>query len=228
MRRTTSLATFTAVLVLLGFLVVVQLRSRAADDGLNGLSVQELGELVANLTAHNDQYRDQVRALEIQRQSVAGAVQGGDTSAGQIRSDLGRILGWSGALGVTGPGVRVTVEGSLPGDSVEELLNELRNAGAEAMAVGSIRVVPGVVVSGGTGSLSIDGRPLTGEIEITAVGQPETLSGSLTRAGGLIAQLAARHPDVVVTVNVVDRLDLPEARPAAHLTAPAPAPLAGP
>lgn len=209
MRRRPNLLTVTAVLVLLGFLVAVQLRSRAADDGFSGMSVQELGELVANLTTRNDQLRDEIRALESQRDAVAAAVDRGGTSAVQIRTDLERVLGWSGALGVTGPGVRVVVEGPLPGDAVELLLNELRNAGAEALAVGDTRVVPGVVVSGPAGELLVGAVPLEGTLEILAVGQSEALSGSLTRAGGPIAQLGAQYPEAVVTVTVADRLDLP-------------------
>ncbi len=209
MRRRPNMLSFTAVLFLLGFLVVVQLRSNAADEALSGLSVQELGELVANLTTRNDQLRDEIRVLEAQRAAVAGAVEGGDTSAVQIRADLNRIRGWSGALGVAGPGVRVVIEGSLPGDGVELLLNELRNAGAEALSVGTTRLVPGVVVTGPAGNLVVAGSPLGDPVEILAIGQPEPLGGALTRPGGPIAQLAARHPDVVVTVSVEDRLDLP-------------------
>jgi uncharacterized protein YlxW (UPF0749 family) len=209
MRRRTSLLTMTAVLALLGFLVVVQLRSQAADDRLNALSVPELGELVANLTTRNDQLRQEIRTLEAQRAAVEAAANRGDTSAGQIRSDLDRVRGWSGALGVVGPGVRVTVEGDLPGDAVEQLLNELRNAGAEAIAIGGTRLVPGVVVSGPAGALVIDGRPFTEPVEIEAVGQGETLLGTLTRAGGPIAQLAAQYPETVIPVVGADRLDLP-------------------
>ena len=209
MRRRSSILTFTGVLVLLGFLVVVQLRSQGGGDRLNGLSVPELGELVANLTTRNDQLRDEIRALEAQRAAVEAAANRGDTSAGQIRADLDRVLGWSGALAVVGPGVRVTVEGNLPGDAVEQLLNELRNAGAEAITIGDTRLVPGVVVTGPTGGLVVDGQPLQEPLEIQAVGQAETLGGTLTRAGGPIAQLAAQYPETVVTVVAVDRLDLP-------------------
>ena len=209
MRRRSSLLTFSAVLVLLGFLVVVQLNSQAADDRLNGLSVPELGELLANLTTRNDQLRGEIRALEAQRAAVEAAANRGDTSAGQIRADLDRVLGWSGALGVMGPGVRVTVEGEVPGDAVEELLNELRNAGAEALAVGDTRVVPGVVVTGPAGELVISGIALADPVVILAVGQSETLIGTLTRAGGPIAQLGAQYPEAVITVDTADRLELP-------------------
>ena len=148
----------------------------------------------------------------------------------QIRSDLNRILGWSGVLGVSGAGVRVDVNGALPGDAVEQLLNELRNAGAEAISIGGIRIVPGVVVAGPADAVTVGGTPLSGALEILAVGHPESLAGSLARAGGPIAQLAARYPDVTVTVNDVDLIQVPAttatstpvARPAAALNAAGP------
>ena len=51
----------------------------------------------------------------------------------------------------TGPGVTISVRGAIDGSGVEELINELRNAGAEAIATGGVRVVTGVVVSGAAG-----------------------------------------------------------------------------
>jgi hypothetical protein len=58
MRKPSSRLAVGIVLCILGFLVVVQAKSQAADQGLNGLSVQELTELVANLTTRNNQLRD--------------------------------------------------------------------------------------------------------------------------------------------------------------------------
>src|SRR4051794_11279010 len=147
MRRGSSRIAVSLVLVLLGFLVVVQLRSQATNVGLNALSVQELGELVANVTTRNNQLRDEVQTLQAQRDTLKSTVSRGDSSASQVRSDLTRILGWSGAVPVTGTGARVTIQGQLPGDAIELLVNELRSAGAEAISIGDVRVVPGVVAS---------------------------------------------------------------------------------
>ena len=58
MRRTSGPLAIGIVLTLLGFLVVAQLRSQALDQGLAALSVQELTELVANVTTRNNQLRD--------------------------------------------------------------------------------------------------------------------------------------------------------------------------
>ena len=44
--------------------------------------------------------------------------------------------------------IAITVRGQIGGDGIEDLLNELRNAGAEAIAVDGVRIVMGVVVAG--------------------------------------------------------------------------------
>ena len=209
MRRTPARIALTAVLFLLGFLAVAQFRATNQGQAFSSLSVSELTELVANLTTRNNQLRTEVATLDRQRASVEAAVQRGDTSVGQIRSDLDRILGWSGALPVSGTGVRVTVSGPVPGDALDMLLNELRNAGAEAIAVGAIRVVPGVVATGPAGSVVLAGVPLANPVQIVAVGQSQVLAGSLGRAGGPIAQLNARFPDVTISVTTVDLVTVP-------------------
>ena len=209
MRRPSGRVTVSLVLMLLGFLVVVQLRLQAVNPGLAGLSAQDLTVLVANLTTRNNQLRDEIATLERQRDSVSAAIDRGDTSAVQIRTDLGRIKGWSGTLAVTGPGVRILVEGPIAGDGVSQLINELRNAGAEGISIGGIRDVPGVVATGPADALTVNGVTPPEPLEILAVGQPETLTGSLTRAGGPIAQLAARFPDTTVTVFALDGVTLP-------------------
>jgi uncharacterized protein YlxW (UPF0749 family) len=209
MRRTSGLLMVAGVLFLLGFLVVAQLRSQSADQGLAALSVQDLTELVANVTARNNELRDEVRKLEQQRTVIAQTVERGDTSAIQIRADLNRIEGWSGVAAVTGTGVQVSIVGSLPGDAIELLLNELRNAGAEGIAIGDTRIVAGVVASGPEGDVTVGGRVVTSPIVMTAIGQSQTLAGSLTRAGGPIAQLAARYPEATITVAAVDKITLP-------------------
>ncbi|MFL5688979.1 MAG: DUF881 domain-containing protein, partial [Chloroflexota bacterium] len=85
----------------------------------------------------------------------------------------------------------------------------LRNAGAEAISVGTVRVVTGVVVVGAPGAAQVDGTPLGAAFDLDAIGAPDKLTGSLTRSGGVIAQLAATLPDVEVTVTPTDRLELP-------------------
>src|SRR5918995_1701688 len=57
--------------------------------------------------------------------------------------------------------------------------------------------------------LTVDGVPLEDPFELRAIGAPDKLTGSLTRSGGIIAQLAATLPDVLVEVTPLERLDVP-------------------
>jgi uncharacterized protein YlxW (UPF0749 family) len=208
-RRRRNRLALTAVCAVLGFLVVVQLKSQASAPGLSGRSAQELTVLVANLSTRNDQLRDEISTLEAQAADLSQGQNRGESSVDAVRSDLARVKAWIGLAPVRGPGVEVTVAGPLPGDGVEDLLNELRNAGAEAIAVEDTRIVPGAVVAGASGSLTLGDRSLGNPLHIRAIGTPSILTGSLTRVGGPIAQLAARFPEVLIEVDALDSIDLP-------------------
>lgn len=198
-----------AVALALGLLVVVQLRAQAGGAGLAQLSSQDLTVLVANLNARNDQLRREVSSLEDELAALNQNRARGDASVDELRADLRRARAYAGLDPVGGPGVTISISGPIDGSGVEELLNELRNAGAEAMGAGDTRIVTGVVVTGEPGAASIDGIPLGEVFELSAIGAPDKLTGSLTRSGGVIAQLAATEPEVTVTVTPVDRIELP-------------------
>ncbi len=209
MRVRRNQLTIAAVAFLLGILVVVQLRAQAGDTGLAALSAQDLTVLVANLNERNDQLRTEVASLERELGTLTSNQARGDASIDEIRSDLRRVRAYAGLDPITGPGVTISVSGPIDGGGVEELINELRTAGAEAIATGGVRLVPGVVVAGPAGAATVAGASLGTTFEIGAIGASEQLTGSLTRSGGVIAQLAATQPDVVVTVTPMDHLDLP-------------------
>jgi uncharacterized protein YlxW (UPF0749 family) len=207
--RRSSQFTIAAVALILGILVVIQLRSEAGGSALAQLSSQDLTVLVANLNARNDQLRSESSSLEQELATLTANQSRGDVSVDEITDDLGRVRAYAGLDPVAGPGVMITVSGPIDGAGVEELFNELRNAGAEAITIADTRVVTGVVVTGSPGAAQIDGVALGDGFDIDAIGAPDKLTGSLTRSGGVIAQLAATQPDVVVTVTPVDRIEEP-------------------
>jgi uncharacterized protein YlxW (UPF0749 family) len=197
------------VAFILGVLIVVQIRSQAGDNGLASRSAQDLTLLVANLNTRNDQLRTEVGTLESQLQGLEQGGRNGTSSLNEIRDDLARVRAWSGLDPVAGRGVEITISGAIAGPALEDLVNELRNAGAEAIAIGDVRVVAATVVGGSASGLSVDDSTLGDLFVVRAIGNPESLVGSLTRIGGLVAQLAATYPDATVNVEAVDRLVLP-------------------
>jgi uncharacterized protein YlxW (UPF0749 family) len=209
MHRMQSQLAVAAVALVLGLLVVVQVRAQAGGAGLAQLSSQDLTVLVANLNARNDQLRREISSLEDELVALNQNHARGEASVDELRADLRRVRAYAGLDPVGGPGVTISISGPIDGSGVEELINELRNAGAEAIGAGAVRIVNGVVVSGAPGFAAIGGARLGPVFELSAIGAPDKLTGSLTRSGGVIAQLAATEPDVTVTVTPVDRIELP-------------------
>jgi uncharacterized protein YlxW (UPF0749 family) len=208
-RRRTNQLTIAVVTLILGFLVVVQLHTQSAGDAFAGLSSQDLTVLVGNLNDRNDELRSEISTLERELQVLGQNEQRGDASVDEVRADLRRVRLYAGIDAATGPGVSVLVHGPIDGSGIEDLVNELRNAGAEAMAIDDLRIVPGVVAVGGPGNTTIDGMPVADPFTIVAIGAPDKLTGSLTRSGGIIAQLGATQPDVSVDVTPLDHVSVP-------------------
>ncbi len=204
MRDRRSQLTIAAVAFLLGLLVVVQLRTQTGGSALQNQSAQDLTTLVGSLNTRNDQLRSEVGNLTNQLDELRADRANGATSVEQIESELARIRAWAGVDPVSGRGVTIVVMGAIDAPAVDGLLNELRNAGAEAIAIENTRVVPGTTVGGVPGSLDIDGLLLRDPFTIRAIGRPETLVGSLTRPGGIIAQLAATSPTATIDLQPTD------------------------
>lgn len=205
-RNRTSIA---VVAMLLGVLVVAQIRSQGANAGLANQTAQDLTLLVANLNTQNEELRGEVASLERQLALLTDSRARGESASGQIRADLDRIQAWAGLRDVAGSGISVRVSGSIDGQGVEDFLNELHNAGAEAISVEGVRIIPGSVVAGPVGGLSIENTVLGDSFEIRAIGSPEILTGSLTRAGGIIAQLSVSFPDLTISVTPLDAVAIP-------------------
>jgi uncharacterized protein YlxW (UPF0749 family) len=209
MRRRRSQVTIALVTFLLGVLVVVQLRTQASSAAFAGLSSQDLTVLVANLDDRNDQLRTEVATLERELDVLIQNSDRGDASLDELRADLRRVRLYAGIDAAMGPGVTITVRGPIDGPGIEDLVNELRNAGAEAMALDDVRIVPGVVAIGPAGGVTLGNSVLSDSFTLSAIGAPDKLTGSLTRPGGIIAQLSATQPDVSVEVTPLDRIAVP-------------------
>ena len=197
------------VAALLGVLAIGQLNGQAGVPGLSALSATELTQLIANLTTGNDQLRDEISELQRQETHLADTKDRGATTVDELAADLDRIKAWSGVTAVTGQGIVITIQGPIGGDGVQDVLNELRNAGAEAIAIDGVRVVTGIVVAGQPGELSVENQAIGDAFEIRAIGSPQILTGTLTRTGGVIAQVGNAYPEARLTVTPIESMTLP-------------------
>src|SRR5690606_37992993 len=129
--------------LLLGFALAVQV-GQSTGDQLSGLRQDELVRLLDEVTQRADQLDAQVSDLEGIRddlRSEGGRDQAARDLARQ-RAEQEGIL--SGRLPAQGPGVTIRVvdgERPLEAQVLFNLLEELRNAGAEAIEVNGVRLV---------------------------------------------------------------------------------------
>jgi uncharacterized protein YlxW (UPF0749 family) len=195
------------VALIIGLLLVGQLRSQARPIALSNLSAQELSALIEQLNAANVDLAEGLDELNAQiRDYERAAVEGQSDIVISEQALLG-ISAFGGLVGVEGQGIRIRAE-RLDAFAVNDLIHELRNAGAEALAVDEIRITASSVAVPGTSAIEIDGVPLGPTIEITAIGSPDGLQAAIERPGGIL-NLYEQSIDARFTVSQVERLIVP-------------------
>ncbi len=209
MRSRRAQWTVAGVTLVLGFLAIVQLRAQAGGAGLANMSAQDLTTLIANLNQRNAQLSSEVAILSGQVRTLQDARARGASAIGDLRRDLTRTRLWAGLDPVSGRGVTVECDGPMTAGEANDLLNELRVAGAEALAVGPVRVVPATVIAGPAGRLSVENVALPMPFRVSAVGNSLNLVAALTRVGGIVSRVQVMSPTVQLVVTPVDSLVLP-------------------
>jgi uncharacterized protein YlxW (UPF0749 family) len=198
---------------LLGFALVVQVQQNR-DDGLASLRQDELVRILDEVTQRGEQLQDEVSALRAQR---AELVTGTDTElaareAAQQRARVQGIL--AGRLPAVGPGVHITLgvtERPIPPLTLYNVLEELRNAGAEAVQVNDVRLTASsYFVEGPEGVVLADGQTLRPPYRWRAIGDPSTMASALQIPGGAMAQV--RGVGGTTTVTEMDEVEVTATR----------------
>ncbi|GAA2520554.1 DUF881 domain-containing protein [Rarobacter incanus] len=188
-----------------GFAVVVQV-NQTQSDGLSSLRQADLVRLLDEVTQRGqtlDTERQELQAQVNRLQESSSADQAARDAARQAQLTQ-QVL--SGEIPVQGEGITVTVTGTVSVATMVSVLQELRNAGAEAISVNDVRIIvsSGVTLSGT--SLAIDGQVLEQPYVWRAIGDPSTLQPALEIPGGALASL--RNGGAKATVTQSDDLQI--------------------
>jgi uncharacterized protein YlxW (UPF0749 family) len=212
----------TGLCFLLGILLVSQFRVQEKITAeVRAQSPQNQLTLLGNLVESNGRLREEVSKLEAQvrpRESLEAA------SPETVREEVERLRLVNGLAEASGPGVRVALAANLDVYWLQDLLNELRNAGAVAVAINGHRIMATSVISGTARQIELDGTLLTGDYIVEAVGDQESLAVALSRPGGVLLQLKAQHGAGAATLSRPPSLRLAarEEAPAFRLARPVP------
>ena len=209
MKTLASQLSTTLVALMLGVLTMAQFttqqhmnQKRASASGLDG------GLLISNLVEGNARLRQEVTDLDAQMASYRSATNQSKLQA--MQDELDKLKAFNGAVGVYGPGVQVTLDGPAAVLDLQDLLNELRNAGAEALALNGQRLIASSTIEPmANGSIIIDGVAVYRPYIFAAIGDPATLETALLRPGGLLTVFSNSRQGLMVHVQQRDRLTTP-------------------
>ena len=197
-----------AVALIIGLLLVGQLRSQARPIELSSLSAQELSALIDQVSSRNTELSEGLDELNTQIRDYERASVEGQSDIVISEEALHGIDAFGGLIGVEGQGIRIMAEGSFDPVAVNDLIHELRNAGAEAIAIDDIRITAQSVAVLGTSAIEIDGVPIGPLFEITAIGSPDGLKAAIERPGGILS-LYEQSIDARFAVSQVDLIEVP-------------------
>jgi uncharacterized protein YlxW (UPF0749 family) len=185
-----------ALLALLGFGLAVQVRSTQGDALLTSARPEDLVQILDELNNRGERLRAEVASLRETQQRLTS---GSDTSASALADARRRtqVLGvLAGTLPASGPGVRVTLtdpRGEVSASLLLDAMEELRNAGAEAMQVEgtgddgtvAVRAVASTSFVDDADGVVVDGVRLSSPYRFVVIGDPATLAGALVIPGGV-------------------------------------------
>ena len=211
MTRRAAQLSLAIVALIIGILLVGQLRSQAPAIELSSLSAQELSALIETLRARNVELSDGLANLREQIRDYERAELQGQSVLELTQEDVDGLATFAGLRGVEGQGIVIEIDGSFDPTAVNDLIYELRNGGAEAIAVDDVRITARSVAVLGTGAIEIDGVSLGHAITISAIGSPPGLRSAIERPGGILT-LLQQSIDAVFTVEERTNLVVPGTR----------------
>jgi uncharacterized protein YlxW (UPF0749 family) len=205
-RRWAAQLSLAAICLVLGLLLVVQLRTQQVVRQAGGTEDWEF--VVGDLIDSNARLRDEVEALETQLDGLQD-VEGGAVILRSLVDEVNHLRIVNGRLEVSGPGVEVVITGPISVLDLHDLINELRNAGAEALGLNERRIVAWSAISTDGQQVTVDGKPVESPYHLQAIGDANTLEVALMRPGGLVDMLYRANATASIHVYQRDKLTLP-------------------
>jgi uncharacterized protein YlxW (UPF0749 family) len=128
-----------------------------------------------------------------------------------LRREIEKYEVITGKKAAIGKGVTVEIDGEIEALWFTDLVNELFSAGAEAVSINGIRLTPNNLGFDTipNGQILFGGEILSPPFVFEAIGDSETIAGSLEQSGGIISRIKANKPDHSVLLIKETGLSLP-------------------
>jgi uncharacterized protein YlxW (UPF0749 family) len=195
---------------LLAFALVTQVQATSDTSGLTAARPDDLLGILSDLDSRSERLRAEIADLqETERGLASGSGQtAAALDAARARADTLGIL--TGTVPAVGPGIVLTIDdprGEVRADVLVDALQELRDAGAEAIQLSGVRVVASTALVDQPGAIDVDGRQVTAPYRFAVIGDPRTLAAALAIPGGVV-DTVDRRPGARATVTRSPRLSI--------------------
>ena len=181
--------------------ICVQIRTVKNSNSTVGSSYEE-NNLRAEVLRYKERYENKYKELEKSEKELEKERQNSTKNNSDLENKEEEITKGNKMIGlteVTGPGLIVTLSDSKRDASsvlnpstllvhdvdILGVVNELKNAGAEAISINEQRLVPTTSIACGGNIIDINGEKVGTPFVIKAIGLPEQLAG-LSRPGGYL------------------------------------------
>ena len=202
--RAQRLIAVSIIALALGFLLVVQLRSQAVvARTLASQDDTSVALLINDLNRANNQLIQQSAALTQQEAALQQALVAGGTDSKTIERELVVLREVAGEVPVKGPGIEIHIDGTIMDFELQDALNSLRNAGAEAFSLNGNRIVSNTPIQSRGQLLEVGGKSVRAPYVLLAIGdQDQLFSAAGVAATSLQTRLQvdiARKPELAIT-----------------------------
>ncbi|MCH4208563.1 DUF881 domain-containing protein [Bifidobacterium sp.] len=209
-RMTTSIL-IVILCAFLGFGYAIQLNNPTSS--YETMSEEELTRLLSETSTQVQSLEQRKGELTSQLNSLKAAANK-QQEAERIAKENEQTSGiLSGRLPAAGEGVIISIsQGSkdrIDASTMFQLIEELRNAGVEVMAINNVRVVTSTYVSDTEDGLECDGQILDPPYTVKAIGDPQNLQNAVNIAGGVGSRLKVKF-GANVRVSVPDKVTIGE------------------
>lgn len=204
--------------IIFGIILYVQFRV------VRNIQYNESIQRTRELTVQVDQMKKERDVLHAQLTRMRGQLENmlaAGSPAPPGKEDIEHAMIFAGITGLTGSGVEVTLQDSSaiqkPGENpnyylvhdedILRVVNELKAAGAEAIAVNNQRLTATTGISCSGPSISINKKALVPPFVITVIGSPEALEGALKMRGGVVEYL--QYCGIQVSIKKSKNITIP-------------------
>lgn len=171
------------LLALLGYAAVTQVRFTTVDDTYASLREQDLIDVLNGLAAQTQRAEAEIARLERTRDDLQSDTGQREAALAQAEEQANTLAIMAGLVPVTGPGIRITItenEGTVDVDTMVDLVQELRTAGAEAIQINEeVRLVAQSSFDDAVGGIEVDGTTISSPYVVDVIGDPRTLHGAV-------------------------------------------------